>query len=313
MLQPKFTPWPWGLLSVGVPAMAAMTTVAQFLNDPSSATTDERIWRAAAAFFGILGAGNGYLIAIAIGDFGRSVYALPLGALVGFLAVRGLQSPLVAGIAVLIYGVIIFNSMVNGARVLSGCAATGMLGLLLMTIVVNNIGSDSSHPEHLLIGYPIICSMITASMPLDRSLEGVGGAFMVGARSSLHSMVAGMLAFAATMLIASLVQVFVRANMGLVPLLASAVIGAMAANYFCIKGLFDVVYRVEPAAASSGSPPRKPDVPADGDDSKSPPRLKERINPLDHLEVKEKASTDAVRDGDDLPDPWIEKLPEQSP
>ena len=229
--------------------MAAIATIAQ-LNDPSSsAQADERIWRAAAAFFGIIGAGNGYLIAIAIGDFGRSVYALPLGALVGFLAVRGLHSPIFAGIAVLIYGLIVFNSMVNGVRVLTGCSVTGMLGLLLMTIIVNNISSDESHPEHLIICYPIICSMITASMPLDRSLEGVGGAFMVGARSSLHSMVAGLLAFSANMLITSLAQAFVRTNFGMAPLLTSAVIGAMAANYFCIKGLFDVVYRVEPAAS----------------------------------------------------------------
>ena len=252
MLQPKFTPWPWGVLAICAPGMAAVATVMQLIQNPVAAPQgDERFWEAAGAFFGVLGAGNGYLIAIAIGDFGRSVVALPLGAVTGYLSVQALRSPMVAGIVVAVYGIVIINAVINGVRILSGCTATMLLALLLMTITVGNVTGEMGHEQNLLMCYPLICSIITASMPLDRSVDGVFGAFLVGARASLHSMIAGLIGFAAVMLLFAIAGQFFWMGLGIERLLCSSVIGAMIANIFCIKSLFDVVYRVAPGMESA--------------------------------------------------------------
>jgi hypothetical protein len=257
MLQPKFTPWPWGVLAIGAPVLAASGTALQFVSDPApgSQTQSEYFWRAASTFFGVLGAANGYLIAIAIGDFGRSVVALPLGAATGFVSVFALRSPIVAGIAVAVYGLIIINAVINGVKIVTGCGTCLLLALLLMTITLGNVAGEVNREQHLLMCYPILCSFITASMPLDRSVDGVFGAFLVGARAALNSMIAGLIGFAAVMLLFSTLYRFFWFGREMEALFCAVLVGGMLSNWFCIKSLFEVVYRVAPGmeGAETGS------------------------------------------------------------
>jgi hypothetical protein len=73
--KPKFTWWPLKALALAVPVLSAALSFACSANSPHQPIP---------LFFCLLGAGNGYLIGIAIGDLGRSMIAIPLGALAGY-------------------------------------------------------------------------------------------------------------------------------------------------------------------------------------------------------------------------------------
>ena len=247
MQQPQFKRWPWGVLAMAAPAVAGFAALVYTLNDPTSQhlPADERIWMAGTVFFGILGAANGYLIGIAIGDLGRSVVALPLGASMALAATFGLRYHLVAIAVIILFVSIMLNSVINGLRILSGCATSMLLMVVFMTIVASE--EEGSRLPNLLLTYPLICSVVTASMPLERTVDGLVGAFLVGARASLFGMLPGVLAASLALSVYSVVMQFVPGVMPLgpvLPALGATVIGAMAANVFCMKLLFDAVYRV---------------------------------------------------------------------
>jgi hypothetical protein len=279
MQQPKFTRWPWGVLALTTPALAAGAALAHLLNDSASQhlPTEERIWIAGTVFFGVLGAANGYLIGIAIGDLGRSALALPLGAAIALGATYGLHFQVVAVAVIILFAAIMLNAVVNGLKILSGCAATMLLMVVLMGIIAAE--GEGARPVNLLLTYPLICSFVTASMPLERSVDGLFGAFLVGARASLFGMLPGLLAFCLTMSLITLIDFLLPGSMlgGTVgpvgPALCATTVGAMAANVYCMKLLFDAVYRVSnsdeehfhevPVTVTHEAPPADPAPPAD--------------------------------------------------
>jgi hypothetical protein len=77
MNKPKFAWWPFRSLALAVPVLAASLTF-------GCCASQNAPLHAMPLFFCLLGAGNGYLIGIALGDLGRSMIAIPLGALAGY-------------------------------------------------------------------------------------------------------------------------------------------------------------------------------------------------------------------------------------
>ena len=246
MQQPKFSRWPWGALAVGAPLVAGVAAAFHFQNELAlPIPPDERLWRSGGVFFGVLGAANGYLIGIAIGDLGRSVLAVPLGAAMAYGATQLLHNQIGAVVVIVGFGIIMLNAISNGVKILSGCAVTMLLMVVLMTVVAHD-GAASTN-THLIMVYPLVCSVITASMPLDPSLLGVFGAFLVGARASLYGMIAGVVGYCLGMTFMKLVEVTMPGGLAMDLVdqrgIFSMVVGAAASNVYCMKYLFDAVYR----------------------------------------------------------------------
>lgn len=96
MARPRFTWWPWRTLSLAVPLFSVAAAFSVAL---AEVELPERSSEQLAALVGltIFGAGNGLLLGAAIGDFGRSILAMLVGA-----AAALLLAPLAEGFGVLL-------------------------------------------------------------------------------------------------------------------------------------------------------------------------------------------------------------------
>jgi hypothetical protein len=141
MAQPRFTLWPWGVLSLAVPAAAA---IAGFELFASGVSTDQPpLELSCLVALTIFGAGEGFLLGIAIGDLGRSIVAMLVGAAAAFLSVK-----LLGGRAVVLGPVLIVAAV-------SGCLAAewdieDILGAIMMGLVSLVIGAVCGLPAYIL-------------------------------------------------------------------------------------------------------------------------------------------------------------------
>ena len=65
-------------MALTVPALAAAMVYLLVAHEQLAPGRSDELWRISVICFSIVGACNGYLLAIATGDFGRSLIALPL-------------------------------------------------------------------------------------------------------------------------------------------------------------------------------------------------------------------------------------------
>ena len=84
--RPEFSWWPYRTVALIVPLLAM--GAAAGAGAASNKTGHERDLEIITIFFSVLGAGNAYLFAIAIGDLGKTVLAVPAGGFAGFLVVN---------------------------------------------------------------------------------------------------------------------------------------------------------------------------------------------------------------------------------
>ncbi|MCY3022741.1 MAG: hypothetical protein NTW87_27500 [Planctomycetota bacterium] len=255
MKQPEFTLWPWKVSALAVPAMALVAVLLAL-----SQSADKR--EAMVVFFGVLAAGNAYLFAMAVGDFGRSVIAIPVGAVAGVVAVEVFKHQEANVVYLLFLGILVITGMVRGfVRALPGC------GLLILVFIAFMIAAAAGGLRGgdvtlcVLSAYPFVCGAVTATMPLDSDLPGIWNACMAGTRAALHGLLMG-----AFIGIFSLPVCFVLYAGGLLlqwrsPVAASAafnvapLVALLATNYFCVKYVFAAVHRAE---APSVRPPAEP-------------------------------------------------------
>lgn len=242
MNQPRFTLWPWAAMALGVPAMAAAATLlgAAQAQEPQDLLT---------VFFGVLAAGNAYVFALAVGDFGRSVLAIPTGAVAGFLAVRIFAYPITNFlflVFIALYALSALRAGGRGAAIGCGLLTFVFLGFLVLGSGVRSSGSDGSQVFMCLLStYPFTCACVTATMPLEQTRAGVLAAAAAGLNAALYGLLMGSAAF---VLSGVLWLVTLRplssqpwAAMPVVP----ALIALLVCNYFCAKHLFAGVHRVE--------------------------------------------------------------------
>lgn len=228
MPQPQFTWWPWKLLTLAVPVMASFGLGMALTQAPDD------VWKAQLAFWGVLSAGNGYLMAIANGDFGRSALAVPMGVMTSYLGCLLLAQPWVACAYLMLVLVIVGLAGPWGKIVcLLLCIIAAPLLFYLTSYLTPN--------EWLaLTCYPFVCGCISASMPVETTVRSVFEALAAGTSAAVIGMVAALAGFAAGNILVLILEMY----MGAAPLplaVRLAVMAgpaAMAANYVCIGQLF---------------------------------------------------------------------------
>lgn len=269
--QPKFTWWPYRTLALLVPILAAAASYLAFLFSEAPRNSQKEL-AAYTVFFAIMGAGNAYLFAIAIGDFGRSVWAVPVGAIAGFVAVRIFGYPFANGLYAAMLAMVATYAMVVGAySFLFGITATILLGLPAL-------GAFAAHQRFdpvwtLFCGYPFICGVIAASMPYERSISGRINAWTTGTLSAIFGQV---LAFLISLVVVVIVEFTLNPGGPAsqeVQWLVSSIMNAAffgIANFLCARRLFYSVYRVNDGAGESAV--LEDDEPADGSSETETPK-----------------------------------------
>lgn len=235
-------------MAAGVPALAGFATFMAQANDTAFyGSPSERLFRAATVFFIVLSAGNGYLMTIAIGDLGRSIIALPIGALAGFVSVYAAHSPAAMKLVIAYLALVTFVAARDMGRELIHDAAEMIIALIILLCFVS-AGNNNS----LLVAYPLACSLIAASMPLYGGLEGIFSAMVVGIRASLIGSLAGVMVLIVLSPVWASQWDWLRG--------ITVVLCAMAANVYCFKHLFEATYR----ATVDAEKPEIPKVVANG-------------------------------------------------
>ena len=236
MPQPQFTWWPWKLLALAVPVMASIGLGMALAQAPDD------VWKEQLVFWGVLSAGNGYLMAIANGDFGRSALAVPIGVLTSYLGCLLLTQPWVACVYLLLVLVIV------------GLAGpwSKIVCLLLCIIAAPLLFYLKSYLTPIgwlnLTCYPFVCGCIAASMPVEATVRSVFSALAAGTSAAVTGMVAATAGFAVGNILVLILEMFMNtAPYDQLPLAvripAMAGPAAMAANYVCLGQLFKALER----------------------------------------------------------------------
>lgn len=224
-------------MSAAVPIMAL---TAALIAGTHKASDEETF----AIFFSVIAAGNAYLFAMAIGEFSRSVIAIPIGAAAGFVAVQ-IFSYAAANLTFLILlCIFVFGSMLSR----NTSMAPGCLLLVLVFLGVNAVMNVSRKEPSLsaLGGYPFVCMTIAASMPLERSFSGVFRAGISGGCAALYGMLFGGLAgIVGGVILSSLFSGGLSRRGEMISVVALLGLSAMVTNYFCVKGIFTAVHRAD--------------------------------------------------------------------
>lgn len=244
MSQPAYTWWPWRLLALSVPVIALGGAV---LADQEHRGHEDTF----AIFFSVIAAANGYLFAMAIGDFGRSIVAIPLGAFAGYAAVSMFSYPITNVIFIsVLFLIALFSITARMMKVLPGCLAMIVMFFAFFAYLsaVNRHYTTNAESElSLFCSYPFVCGCVAASMPIENSPGAIWDAWLAGVRASMHGMVMGGIASCAVgimlMLVASAFSRSRRDEEFFV--IAFAVISLSLANYFCVQNIFTAVHRAE--------------------------------------------------------------------
>jgi hypothetical protein len=248
-LRPKFTWWPYRTVALLVPALAAVASYLAYAHSEAGSESEKEL-AGFTVFFAIIGAGNAYLFAIAIGDFGKSVLAVPVGAIAGFAAVHVLGFSTASSI----YGGMLLLTATYGMAVGAFSFLAGLVLVVLLTLSVLGLyfGRHSFNAEVAqFFGYPFICGMVAASMPYERSIEGRLLAWMTGSLSAMYGMV---IALGITVILMFFVEILLNPAGGVRredrwavwSILRWVLFGT--ANYLCARHLFYSVYRVREGA-----------------------------------------------------------------
>jgi hypothetical protein len=235
--QPHFTFWPWQLMALAVPAMAVGGVVVAYFSK-ASATEGMIIFQA------VLAAGNGYLFAMAVGDLGRSVIAIPAGGIAGAAAVALFQWPLAILAYVVVLGCLVL--MDRASHPVLGCLSIG--GLIIFALAAGECfrHSNATPLFGMVCAYPFACGAVTATMPVDNTLARVLDAWRVGTRAALYGLLAGFAVLLVVYMFGGVLARLVRTTaIAEVFVIAVGATAIFVTNYVCVKCVFESVERVD--------------------------------------------------------------------
>jgi len=262
--RPEFSWWPYRAVALSVPVLALGAAVGSTF--ASNRVGDEQTLEVMTIFFAVLGAGNAYLFAIAIGDLGKTVLAVPAGGFAGFLAVQIFGHPPATVIYLVLLGILTIHAMLNGIfRALVGCG-----GLFLMFIggcVAVNIRNAFEPGLCVICSYPFVCGAVAAFMPYERSMGGIRSAWLAGTLNAAYGMILSAGIGATFFVIVGFAGGLIfRGSVGQILAIAGGVVSLCLANFFCAQSLFFSVYRisdepdvVKPAAVEMATEPANAD------------------------------------------------------
>jgi len=237
--EPEFRFFPWKALAFSMPALAALAAILA----RREGKDDFEILSIAMA---VLGAGNGYLLAAAIGDFGRSLLAIPVGAGAGFLFSAAIQIHPVCVLLFIILLMFVVKTIMtefSSAPIRSvGCMGGTGIGVLIATPAL--IHSHESQAIGVLMLFPLVMCAVTALMPARDTLGGRIAAMNAGVVASLYGMAAAIIGVFCFGIPAGLATSLWFRGRGDPLMIAASVLGAGVGNYVCIKILFRAASRV---------------------------------------------------------------------
>ena len=242
MSQPEYTWWPWRFLALSVPVLAlGGAALAANENHPK----DEVL----AIFFSVIAAANGYLFAMAVGDFGRSIAAIPIGALSGYAAVYifGHPMPNAAFVAIL-FVIAGYSFSARLMKMLPGCLSMLFLGGAFFAFMGGALNHNrASEPEMAVFcSYPFVCGCVAASMPVENSIGAIFDAWLAGIRASLNGMVmGGLIALVLSVVVAIFVNILRSQRSEEILLGGFLIVTLSLTNYFCVQNIFTAVHRAE--------------------------------------------------------------------
>jgi len=239
--QPEYTWWPWRFLALSVPVLAlGGAALAAYENHPK----DEVL----AIFFSVVAAANGYLFAMAIGDFGRSIAAIPIGAVSGYAAVFIFNNPLPSALFCAVLFFIVGYSMTERMmKVLPGCLSMIVLAGAVFSFIGGTMTHARSEPEFAVFcSYPFVCGCVAASMPVENEMGAIIDAWLAGIRASLNGMIfGGLIAVPLGIVVAIVVDFSYSATYQECIVFGYLAVTLSLANYFCVQNIFTAVHRAE--------------------------------------------------------------------
>lgn len=240
--HPQFTWWPYRTLALAIPLLAFGAAVGAAVNTTKQG--NDQILEILIVFFAVMGAGTAYLFAMAIGDLGKSVLAVPAGSIAGFVAVHIFSHPVVSLIYLVVLGFLTIHAMLNGIyRTRVGCG--GLILLFIGGCAVASARRSFEPSVSAVCAYPFICGVVAAFMPYDRSFGGIRSAWLAGTLNATYGMIlAAGIAFTLFVIVAFFGSFRPGRNVMDVLMIVLAVVSLCLANMFCAKNLFYSVYRV---------------------------------------------------------------------
>ncbi len=246
-----FTLWPWRVLALVVPAVAVVAGVA--------CATDRQANPAyiAPAVLGVLGAGNAYILAIASGNLGRTVMAVPVGVIAGFLPLLVVAVP--AALTVYVFILLLWGLGVAVEKMMRSSMAWGLLGTpivlllggVLLLIALAGALRRTGDPAILApLCFPFECACIVPCMTANTRYRGSAEAFC----DSITASVKGLFAMIAIMTPLLIVFSILRVPHNDVAEMMLAILALMICNYFFMKNFFSAIVRDMPEHAKSLGP-----------------------------------------------------------
>lgn len=245
MRSPEFKLFPWGVLALAMPAIASVAALGY---DRSPNVNHELM---SSILLSTLAAGNAYILAIAGGRLGNAVLSIPIGAIVGFLAVPALSfQPLfiiylgVAGMGcvglmleyLMNYGA--ESTMTTWLMLMASSACVALIALFCVMLGGNGLPATS--PFAAPICFPVVMSCIGAAMVVRSLASGAPDGFMTGFRASAAGMLRAALVGFPLLALFNAFSASVFASRGLY-----VVVGfLMLCNYFTLRSLFPQWQRV---------------------------------------------------------------------
>jgi len=240
--RPKFSWWPYRTVALAVPVLAMGAAVGAAV--ASTRVGDAQTLEVMTIFFAVLGAGNAYLFAIAIGDLGKTVLAVPAGGFAGFLAVQIFGHPPVTIIYLILLGILTVYAILSGIyRTLVGCG--GLFLIFIGGCVAVNIRNVFEPGLCVICSYPFVCGAVAAFMPYERTISGVRSAWLAGTLNAAYGMIlAAGIGATFSVVVGFAGGLIFRGSVGQILAIAGGVVTLCLANFFCAQSLFYSVYRI---------------------------------------------------------------------
>jgi|GEM_PF-4003870 len=239
MADANFTWWPWRIMALALPVLAGGSAL-------MSMSQGRKPVESIQIFFVVIAAGNAYLFATAIGDFGKSMIAIPVGAASAMAGVHLFAYPLANTVFLIVMGSLMFiQAYRRDALGLVSGSVLILVGFLFGAI-------RRPEPELCIVcTYPFVCGCVTGSMPIESTPSEIASACAAGFLASLRGMLWGLFAVFGLMFLFALISpllIFLGTlwqDYDFVPALLG---GLLVMNYSCVKSIFSSIQRVEPEA-----------------------------------------------------------------
>jgi hypothetical protein len=241
-----FTLWPWKMFAVLVPLLATGAGVAVAL-EPGC---DKQL--VAPAVLGLLGSGNAYIIAVASGNLGRTMLAIPVGVTAGFLPLVILEQPVALILYVGFVAIWGLGSLIERTKSCLGCLALPFVVFMFgIVLVVSGAHASADGAQRVLaipLCYPFECACIAACMITGTRYKGAVEGFCDSIGASVRGLIAA---------VVGLLPVSILARMLPGDESGAIVVGAASlviCNYFFMKNFFSAIVRDTTPAQAAPEP-----------------------------------------------------------